>query len=92
METKKLTAEEISKIQTIQESTRSSLLALGELEIRANDINTQKASIFKSLESLREEEQALAKQLSDTYGDGTIDLTTGEFTPSASTEEETPEA
>lgn len=92
MENQKLTAEEIEKIQSIQERNRSAILELGELEIHANSIEKRKANVFTFLQELRTEEQSFAKELTDKYGDGSIDLTTGEFTPNPVASEEAPAA
>ena len=89
MENQKLTAEEIADIQSIQEKTRAALLELGELEIHANSIVKRKENVFATLTAIRTQEQELAQSLTERYGDGSIDLNTGEFTPKTedSTEE-----
>lgn len=89
MENQKLTAEEIADIQSIQEKTRAALLELGELEIHANSIVKRKENVFATLTAIRTQEQELAQSLTERYGDGSIDLSTGEFTPKTedSTEE-----
>lgn len=81
MENQKLTAEEIADIQSIQEKTRAALLELGELEIHANSIVKRKENVFATLTAIRTQEQELAQSLTERYGDGSIDLSTGEFTP-----------
>ena len=89
MKNQKLTAEEIADIQSIQEKTRAALLELGELEIHANSIVKRKENVFATLTAIRTQEQELAQSLTERYGDGSIDLSTGEFTPKTedSTEE-----
>lgn len=88
MENQKLTSEEIQQIKSIQEKNRAAVIELGELEIHANSIEQRKANVFKFLQELREEEQSFAKELTDKYGDGSINLDTGEFTPNPVAEEE----
>ena len=69
---KKLTAEELQSVKNIRQDYTNLALAIGELELQK----------FNLLENYQKEiaarEKQLATQLEEKYGQGTIDLETGE--------------
>lgn len=75
MENKKLTQEEIDKLVELQSNNRTVLLELGSLE-------ASKLALYGYYNQLKEQERSFGKELSEKYGDGTIDLEKGEFIPS----------
>jgi hypothetical protein len=81
METTKLTAEELEKLQDIQQKNVAIANELGNLEITKLQVEARKAEILKFYNELKEEEQTLGKELSDKYGVGTINMEAGEFIP-----------
>ena len=87
MKNKKLTSEEIEKLQEIQQKNAAVATELGNLEITKLQMEARKAEIIKFFNDLKEEEQELGKELSDKYGVGSINLEKGEFTPAPATEE-----
>lgn len=70
---KKLTAEEINEVKQIKSDYSDLAMALGELEI-------EKARLLEVRKVLQDREAVLAKQLQDKYGQGSINLETGEIT------------
>ena len=70
---KKLTAEELQSIKTIRQDYSNLALAVGELELQK----------FNLLENYQKEiatrEKQLAAQLQEKYGEGSINLDTGEI-------------
>lgn len=70
---KKLTTEEIDQIKQIKADYSELAMALGELEI-------EKSRLLEVRKALQDREAALAKQLQDKYGQGSINLETGEIT------------
>jgi len=70
---KKLTAEEISEVKQIKSDYSDLAMALGELEI-------EKSRLLEVRKVLQDREAVLAKQLQDKYGQGSINLETGEIT------------
>jgi stress response protein YsnF len=46
------------------------------------DLQLKKEQLKSSLQSLQQQEIAIAKELEDKYGQGSISLETGEFLPS----------
>lgn len=86
MENIKLTTEEIEKLQGIQQKNAAVVSELGNLELTKLQMETRRANIIEFINSLREEEQTFGKELSDKYGNGSIDLEAGEFIPAPSAE------
>lgn len=68
---KKLTSEELQTVKNIKQEYTNLAFALGELEI-------QKVMLLDTQRDLVAKEKQLAKQLQEKYGEGTIDLETGE--------------
>lgn len=86
MKNKKLTSEEIEKLQEIQQKNAAVATELGSLEISKLQIETRKNDVIKFYNELKEEEQTFGKELSDKYGNGSIDLEKGEFIPGPAAE------
>ena len=81
MENKKLTTEEIQRITELQQKNNTLVTELGQIELIKLNLQLRKESAEKFFEELRSEEQELAKELTDKYGSGSINLETGEFVP-----------
>ena len=86
MEPIKMTAEEIEKFQSIEQKNSLVVNELGAIELVKLQIERRTTEAMNFLTSLREEEQAFGKELSEKYGDGSIDLEKGEFIPAPSAE------
>ena len=86
MENTKLTVEEIKKLQDIQQKNAAVASELGNLEITKLQVEARKAEIVEFFNKLKEDEQAFGKELSEKYGNGSIDLEAGEFIPAPSAE------
>ena len=78
-EVKKLTTEELNSVKSIRQEYSSLSIALGDLELQASNIAREKARLLDAHKQLIEKESELAKQLQEKYGQGTIDLETGEI-------------
>jgi hypothetical protein len=83
MENTKLTVEEVEKLQDIQQKNAAVASELGNLEIAKLQIENRKAEIIDFYNTLKEKEQIFGKELSDKYGNGSIDLDKGEFISSS---------
>ena len=86
MENSKLTTEEVEKLQEIQQKNAAVASELGNLEITKLQVEARKAEVVEFFNKLKEEEQAFGKELSEKYGNGSIDLEKGEFIPTPSAE------
>ena len=71
----------IRELQKDMQTVQHELGAIALMENRKNEL----LAIHKELEAKM---QATRKEVSDELGDGTLDLTTGEFTPSETASEE----
>lgn len=86
MENTKLTVEEIEKLQQIQQKNAAVATEFGNLEIAKLQVEARKTEVVEFFNKLKEDEQAFGKELSDKYGNGSIDLEAGEFIPAPSAE------
>jgi hypothetical protein len=68
---KKLTTEELQIVKDLKQEYTNLAFTLGELEI-------QKVMLLDTQKELASKEKQIAKQLQEKYGEGTIDLDTGE--------------
>lgn len=79
METKVLTQEELQQLKSIQEKRTKLIEQFGTLEVYIQDINIQKEMLKEELKTLRQEEAKIGEALQQKYGNGSIDLSKGEF-------------
>jgi hypothetical protein len=78
----KLSKEELQSIKDLQLQSDQIKFAFGELKI-------QELNLFEQLKNVGMQQSALGEVLNEKYGNGRIDLSTGEVTP---IEEETPQS
>jgi len=81
METKVLTQEEIQSLKNLQSNQNLLITSLGNLEYQIELLTLQRQSIKNEIKNQTEEETRLSKELNEKYGEGSIDLEKGEFTP-----------
>ena len=86
MENQKLTQEELQQIATLQEKNRAIVTEFGEIELIKLTLERRVENAKRFLADLREEETTFGKELSEKYGDGTVDLQSGEFVPALAPE------
>jgi len=79
MAEQKLTSEEIQEIKTIQETQEKLINDFGELEFQIQSLELQKEKLVEQLESYKTKEIKIANQLSQKYGNGTINVDQGIF-------------
>jgi stress response protein YsnF len=82
MEKQVLTQEEIQKLTELKSQFNELVSVVGNVEIQLMDLQLKKEQLKFSLQSLQQQEIAIAKELEDKYGQGSISLETGEFLPS----------
>lgn len=79
MEKTVLTTDELQSLKSFQ-STRSQIINdFGIIEFQIQELKTQKEMLVKALANLKVEENKVSQELQDKYGEGNIDLTSGEF-------------
>ena len=79
MEKTVLTKEEIQQLSSLQEKQSDFVIQLGQVEYQINILEKQKKSIKQQIETFEESQVQLAKQLENKYGQGSVNLESGEF-------------
>jgi hypothetical protein len=79
-EVKKLSEEEISQIKEIKQEYANLAMSLGELELQKSNLEKEKSRLLSYQDQLGNKENELAKQLTEKYGNGSINIETGEIT------------
>lgn len=74
-----LTKEELDQLKELRENDKTLTTAFGEIEISIQSLNVQKQNLIKSYNELKQNENRIADMLQSKYGDGTIEIETGEF-------------
>ena len=77
----KFTEEELTSLKTIQSKIQEATLKCGQLYLSKIRLEEQEKFLKNQLKELEQEETAIAQQLTEKYGKGTIDIESGEFTP-----------
>jgi len=77
----KFTEEEMEKISKIKVQYNESTIRLGQITIDKLLLEEEESSLAKQYREIRSSEIALAKELSNKYGVGNLDLETGVFIP-----------
>lgn len=80
-ETKKLTEEEISELNKIQQKNLRVIQQMGQIQISRLNLDEQEKSVEQDLYIVRKEEKELVQTLEQKYGKGSVDISTGEFIP-----------
>jgi len=78
---KTLTQEELQQIQDIRKQALEVASALGELGYQQVLIDLDKAGLTEAVKDLKQKERALLDEFNKKYGDGVINLETGEIQP-----------
>ena len=76
----KLTEEELTILRDYQQKQNNITFNLGNVDIQKAILEGQRSTILEDLANLQEKSNKTAKELQDKYGDGNIDLETGECT------------
>ena len=80
METKKLTTEELNSLKEFQTTQEQITYSLGQIELQSQILKSQKENVLSQLTQLQDKKSKVADQLQEKYGDGNINIDTGEFT------------
>ena len=83
MEIKKLSQEELQEIGQIRSEYTTLYANIGLIQVKIKELESESLSYYESLESLKQKEIEVFEKLKSIYGNGTIDLETGEFKPTA---------
>lgn len=83
MEVKKLSQEELQEINQIRNEYTTTYANIGLIQVKIKELESESLSYYEGLESLKQKEVEVFEKLKSIYGNGTIDLETGEFKPTA---------
>jgi len=72
--------EDLENLKKLQADMDNLVVVFGQLSIQELAIEKQKLNLTNELDKLKDREVKLAKELSDKYGQGSLDLETGKFT------------
>jgi predicted nuclease with TOPRIM domain len=88
-EIKTITTEELEKLKELRNKYDGLSYTLGQIRIEQHLLDTQvnrlkeaETQLIKDYATLQAEEKALADEITKKYGQGQINIETGEFTPS----------
>jgi|TARA_R110000803_G_scaffold65370_1_gene126508 stress response protein YsnF len=79
MEKKVLTQEELQEVKNLQVENNNLISQFGELEVVIQNLSLRKEELITKLKELKDREVKIGQTLQDKYGDGNIDIETGEF-------------
>ena len=80
MSKKKLSKEELQTFKDFQTQENNLVVSFGQVEYQIASLETQKNSLIEAKRVFERERTEFAKVLSEKYGDGNINLETGEVT------------
>lgn len=86
----KFTEEELKSLQNLQLTYNQLTMALGQLTVSNYALKEREETLKVALLDTRTKETELAKELTEKYGKGSLNIENGEFTPDT-TPETTPE-
>ena len=75
----KLSNKELEVLKDYQQKQNQITFNLGNVDIQKAILEGQRSQILENLANLQEASNKTAKELQEKYGDGNIDLETGEF-------------
>ena len=90
-DTVKFSEEELAEIKQLQNLFNTVIYQAGQAQIEDIALAKKKEQVESNLEEVRKRETELVSKLTSTYGQGKINLETGEFTPVSTEAEEVEE-
>ena len=82
MTTHVLTQEELTQVQSLQSKRDQLTIDFGYIEFKIQELELQKETLIEQLTQLKTEEAQIGKSIQQKYGEGSIDISKGEFTSS----------
>ena len=76
----KLSQEELNAIKELQSQQQNLITQFGQLEYQMQLLELQKDQLVETMGELQVKEIKTGKDLTEKYGDGTVDIETGIFT------------
>jgi hypothetical protein len=85
MENQKLTQEELQQLSNLQQKRDNLMFELSQIGIIKLNLQSREDRVKEFHKELIAEETAVGQQLTEKYGDGSLNLETGEFVPTPQT-------
>jgi len=76
----KLSPEELSSIKQLQEQQQGLITQFGQLEYQMQLLELQKDQLVETIGKLQQDEAKIGNDLTQKYGNGTVNLESGMFT------------
>lgn len=80
MEKIKLTDDEIKSLRDLRTESDSITIQLGTLEVQFEELKIVKSQILQRFQLLKQNQNTIGIALNQKYGEGAVDLDSGEFT------------
>ena len=81
MENKLLSQDELNEIVQLRNEFANVFASIGSIQSRIKELEEENESNYTSLKEVQKKEEVLFEKLKNNYGEGNIDLITGEFKP-----------
>jgi hypothetical protein len=81
MENKKLSQDELNEIVQLRNEFANIFATIGSIQSRIKELEEENVPNYISLKEIQKKEEVLFEKLKNNYGEGNIDLVTGEFKP-----------
>jgi len=82
MENQKLTQEELTTLQELQQNGRIVIEELGQIEVAKFSLEQKRTKAEQFLQDIQKQEQEFVQNITNKYGIGSVNPETGEFIPS----------
>jgi len=82
MENQKLTQEELTTLQELQQNGRIVIEELGQIEVAKFSLEQRRTKAEQFLQDIQKQEQEFVQNITNKYGIGSVNPETGEFIPS----------
>ena len=81
MENKLLSQDELNEIVQLRNEFANIFATIGSIQSRIKELEEENESNYTSLKEIQKKDEVLFEKLKNNYGEGNIDLITGEFKP-----------
>ena len=81
MENKLLSQDELNEIVQLRNEFANIFASIGSIQSRIKELEEENVPNYISLKEIQKKEEVLFEKLKNNYGEGNIDLITGEFKP-----------
>jgi hypothetical protein len=78
-----LTQEELAELKQHQETLSAITVSLGQTELQIYNLQGYVQTLKTQYEKVVQDQETLSKTLSEKYGDGAVNLESGQFTPAS---------